>query len=102
VIGLEYPWGEIADPERVIRTCREHKMPRSWPLVSCGNLDRGAPAAGEIGPGNLPRGHALFLVDCVTSLGGIPVEVDHWKIDLAYSCSQKCIGMPRAQSSNSQ
>jgi len=33
VIGLEYPWGEIADPERVIRTCREHKDAKVLALV---------------------------------------------------------------------
>ncbi|MEA3407751.1 MAG: alanine--glyoxylate aminotransferase family protein [Chloroflexota bacterium] len=37
---------------------------------------------------------ALFLVDCVTSLGGMPVKVDERNIDIAYSCTQKCIGSP--------
>ena len=34
---------------------------------------------------------ALVVLDCVTSLGGIPVELDHWGIDAAYSGSQKCL-----------
>jgi alanine-glyoxylate transaminase / serine-glyoxylate transaminase / serine-pyruvate transaminase len=29
----------------------------------------------------------------VTSLGGIPVEVDGWAIDIAYSGTQKCLGV---------
>jgi alanine-glyoxylate transaminase/serine-glyoxylate transaminase/serine-pyruvate transaminase len=37
---------------------------------------------------------ALLLVDCVTSLGGIPVEVDAWQIDAAYSGTQKCLSCP--------
>ena len=37
---------------------------------------------------------ALLLVDCVTSLGGIEVHVDGWGIDLAYSGTQKCLGVP--------
>jgi alanine-glyoxylate transaminase/serine-glyoxylate transaminase/serine-pyruvate transaminase len=37
---------------------------------------------------------ALFLVDCVTSLGGIPVKVDERRIDVAYSGTQKCLGAP--------
>lgn len=37
---------------------------------------------------------ALFILDCVTSLGGIPVNVDEWGVDYAYSCSQKCLGAP--------
>lgn len=37
---------------------------------------------------------ALLLVDCVTSLGGLPVEVDAWGIDAAYSGTQKCLSCP--------
>jgi alanine-glyoxylate transaminase / serine-glyoxylate transaminase / serine-pyruvate transaminase len=34
---------------------------------------------------------ALVVLDCVTSLAGIPVELDSWGIDAAYSGSQKCL-----------
>ncbi|MEQ9071526.1 MAG: aminotransferase class V-fold PLP-dependent enzyme, partial [Gimesia chilikensis] len=37
---------------------------------------------------------ALLLVDCVTSLGGMPVKVDEWNIDAAYSGTQKCLSCP--------
>ncbi len=37
---------------------------------------------------------ALLLVDAVTSLGGLPVDVDRIGIDVCYSCSQKCLGSP--------
>lgn len=37
---------------------------------------------------------ALSVVDCVTSLGGIPVEVDDWQADVVYSGSQKCLSCP--------
>jgi alanine-glyoxylate transaminase/serine-glyoxylate transaminase/serine-pyruvate transaminase len=30
----------------------------------------------------------VVIADCVTSLGGMPVEVDATGIDIAYSCSQ--------------
>jgi alanine-glyoxylate transaminase/serine-glyoxylate transaminase/serine-pyruvate transaminase len=40
------------------------------------------------------RGGALIVLDTVTSLGGIPVQVDEWDIDLAYSASQKNLGAP--------
>ena len=36
----------------------------------------------------------LFLVDAVTSLGALELFVDDWKIDLAYSCSQKGLSCP--------
>ncbi|MDQ3706038.1 MAG: alanine--glyoxylate aminotransferase family protein [Chloroflexota bacterium] len=37
---------------------------------------------------------ALFVVDAVTSLGGQPLLVDEWGIDVCYSGSQKCLGAP--------
>ena len=37
---------------------------------------------------------ALLYADCVTSLGGQPVEADTWGLDFAYSCSQKALGCP--------
>ncbi|HHP7231180.1 MAG TPA: pyridoxal-phosphate-dependent aminotransferase family protein, partial [Xenococcaceae cyanobacterium] len=36
----------------------------------------------------------LLLIDTVTSMGGVPLYIDQWGIDLAYSCSQKGIGCP--------
>lgn len=40
------------------------------------------------------QSRALFLADCVTSLGGQPVDMDALGIDIAYSCTQKCLGGP--------
>lgn len=36
----------------------------------------------------------LYLVDAVTAVGGIPVEVDAWGIDICYAGSQKCLACP--------
>ena len=37
---------------------------------------------------------ALLLMDTVTTLGGAPILLDRWHVDMAYSCSQKCLGCP--------
>lgn len=37
---------------------------------------------------------ALIVLDTVTSLGGIPVKVDEWEIDVAYAASQKNLSAP--------
>ncbi len=37
---------------------------------------------------------ALFLLDTVTSLGNIPLKIDEWDVDAAYSASQKGLGAP--------
>ncbi len=41
---------------------------------------------------------ALFLVDAVTSLGGVDLRVDDWEIDICYSATQKCVGSPPGMS----
>lgn len=93
VIELEYPWGEAADPGRVIQTLGENKEAKVLALVHAETSTGVCQPLEAIGQA-VSQGETLFLVDCVTSLGGIPVEVDKWKIDLAYSCSQKCLGVP--------
>jgi alanine-glyoxylate transaminase/serine-glyoxylate transaminase/serine-pyruvate transaminase len=38
--------------------------------------------------------NALVVLDCVTSLGGLPLEIDAWGVDAAYSGTQKCLSAP--------
>jgi alanine-glyoxylate transaminase/serine-glyoxylate transaminase/serine-pyruvate transaminase len=40
------------------------------------------------------RSGALLVLDCVTSLGGLPVTLDAWGVDAAYSGTQKCLSCP--------
>ena len=47
----------------------------------------------EIGAAARKAG-AMLVLDCVTSLGGIPVRLDDWGIDAAYSGTQKCLSCP--------
>jgi alanine-glyoxylate transaminase/serine-glyoxylate transaminase/serine-pyruvate transaminase len=45
--------------------------------------------------GELLRGKdTLYLLDTVTSLGGMEVAVDDWGVDALYSGSQKCLSCP--------
>jgi alanine-glyoxylate transaminase/serine-glyoxylate transaminase/serine-pyruvate transaminase len=37
---------------------------------------------------------ALVVLDCVTSLGGLPVALDAWGVDAGYSATQKCLSCP--------
>src|SRR5262249_24727780 len=39
---------------------------------------------------------AWVVLDCVTSLGGLPMALDAWGIDAAYSATQKCLSCPPA------
>jgi alanine-glyoxylate transaminase/serine-glyoxylate transaminase/serine-pyruvate transaminase len=40
----------------------------------------------------------LLMADCVTSLGGVRLEVGSWGVDYAYSCTQKCLAAPPGMS----
>jgi len=62
-------------------------------------LTHGESSTGTLQPvegvGELCEEHgALFLLDTVCTLGGVPVELDAWKVDAAYSGSQKSLGAP--------
>ncbi|MGH0034701.1 MAG: pyridoxal-phosphate-dependent aminotransferase family protein [Myxococcota bacterium] len=37
---------------------------------------------------------AFVVLDCVTSLAGLPVRLDDWGVDAAYSGTQKCLSCP--------
>lgn len=37
---------------------------------------------------------SLVVLDCVTSLAGIPIEIDAWGVDAAYTGTQKCLSCP--------
>lgn len=84
---ISKPWGEafsLAD----LRAALETHRPKVLALVHA-ETSTGVRQPLE-GVGDLCREFdALLLVDTVTSLGGVPIFLDEWKIDLAYSCSQK-------------
>jgi alanine-glyoxylate transaminase / serine-glyoxylate transaminase / serine-pyruvate transaminase len=88
VVRVDGPWGEPLDPEALLHA---HPAPAVIALVhaetSTGVRNDVEALAGR-------TGDALLLVDAVTSLGGIPFEADGWGVDLAYSGTQKCLGVP--------
>jgi alanine-glyoxylate transaminase/serine-glyoxylate transaminase/serine-pyruvate transaminase len=92
LIRLDFPWGRAVDPEVVHKKARE-TTPAILAVVHaetstgvCSPIAEISKVAQEVG--------ALYLVDMVTSLGGIPVNVLANKIDAAYSGTQKCISCP--------
>jgi alanine-glyoxylate transaminase/serine-glyoxylate transaminase/serine-pyruvate transaminase len=92
VTRVEKPWGNVFSAEEVEAGLREGR-PKAVAIVHA-ETSTGALQPLE-GLGEIARRHgALLLADCVTSLGGLPVEVDGWGIDAAYSGTQKCLGGP--------
>jgi len=92
VTKVEAPWGEIVPPARVIDAIKVTK-PKVVAVVHAETSTGVLQPVEEIAKAAKDAG-ALVILDCVTSLGGLPVEIDAWGIDFAYSGSQKCLGAP--------
>ncbi len=93
VVRLEAPWGQAIRPEQVADVlAADH-----FDAVA---LVHNETSTGVINP--LPQVAAvvhrhpdtLLLVDAVSSLGGAPVEVDAWGLDVCLTSSQKCLALP--------
>ena len=92
LIRVDAPWGRTIDPNAV-RDAVKGKSPKVLAIVHaetstgvCQPLEEIQAIASDAG--------ALFLVDMVTSLGGMEVALDKMGIDAAYSGTQKCISCP--------
>jgi alanine-glyoxylate transaminase/serine-glyoxylate transaminase/serine-pyruvate transaminase len=87
VVRLEKPWGEtFTDNEARDFIARE--KPRVVAYVHA-ETSTGALQSGQAICTAAHNAGAIVIADCVTSLGGVPVEFDQTGIDVAYSCTQK-------------
>ena len=92
VVTIEKAWGEAFSLEELEQAVSTHK-PAILAMVHA-ETSTGVCQPME-GIGDLCRAHdCLLLLDTVTSLGGVPLFLDDWKVDLAYSCSQKGLSCP--------
>ncbi len=93
LVKLDVPWGETIEPGRIEETLRKEGKVKAVALVHA-ETSTGAQQPIE-GLGKLCHQHgALLVVDTVTSLGGVPVDVDAWEADAVYSGTQKCLSCP--------
>lgn len=92
VTKIERPFGEVFSPEEVAAAIKK-SQPKVVGIVHAETSTGAMQPLEEIAKIVHDAG-ALLLVDCVTSLAGIPVEIDRLQIDAAYSGSQKCLGCP--------
>jgi alanine-glyoxylate transaminase/serine-glyoxylate transaminase/serine-pyruvate transaminase len=92
VVRVDAPWGQPLDPERLVAA---HPNPK---VVAAVHAETSTGVRNDIAAiGSLlavsGEERPLLVADCVTSLGGIPVEIDDWGVDVAYSGTQKCLGV---------
>jgi len=90
VTRVDAEWGRVLDDDAMsdaIRRVRPKAVAFVHAETSTGvhqPVEAISRAAHEIG--------AFVILDCVTSLAGLPVRLDDWGVDAAYSGTQKCIG----------
>jgi alanine-glyoxylate transaminase/serine-glyoxylate transaminase/serine-pyruvate transaminase len=87
VVRVDAPWGQPLDPARVLGA---HGAPK---LLAAVHAETSTGVVNDVATIAAGKGDALMLADCVTSLGGIPVDIDGWGVDVAYSGTQKCLGV---------
>ena len=93
VIRIEVPWGQVFEPDFIVSALEQSGPVKAVVLVQA---ETSTGAWQPIEPiGTVCRQYnTLLIVDAVTSLGGMPVEVDRWGIDVCYSATQKCLSCP--------
>lgn len=92
VTKLERPWGEVFDVAEVkaaLAKVRPHVV-----AIVLAETSTGAWQPIEEIAAAVHDADAMLILDTVTALGGIPVEVDKWQIEATYSGTQKCLSCP--------
>lgn len=92
VTVLERPWGQVFEPD-AIRDAIKRVRPKVLALVHAETSTGALQPLEDIGR-VCRETNTLLVTDCVTSLGCIPVKLDEWGIDAAFSCSQKGLSCP--------
>jgi alanine-glyoxylate transaminase / serine-glyoxylate transaminase / serine-pyruvate transaminase len=89
---LDVEWGRACDPDVVSRALAD----AAADLVTVVHAET---STGVLNPvkavaAAAHTADALVIVDAVTSLGAMPLDVAGWDLDVVYSCSQKGLGAP--------
>ncbi len=93
VVKVEAEWGRIIEASDVARALDDHPEAKAFALVHAETSTGVAQPIDEIA--ELLRGrNTLFVLDTVTSLAGMNVDIDAWGVDVCYSGTQKCISVP--------
>jgi aspartate aminotransferase-like enzyme len=90
---LEVEWGKAVKPKQVEEALKED----NYKAVTVTHVETSTGVFNpikEIGEVVKKQSDAFYIVDTVSSLGGMEVRVDEWGIDVCASGSQKCIGVP--------
>jgi alanine-glyoxylate transaminase/serine-glyoxylate transaminase/serine-pyruvate transaminase len=93
LVKIEIPWGEVCELGRIEEVLKREGQVKVVALVHAETSTGAWQPIDGLGKLVHARG-GLLVVDTVTSLGGVPVEVDAWEVDACYSGTQKCLSCP--------
>ncbi|MBL90766.1 MAG: alanine--glyoxylate aminotransferase [Myxococcales bacterium] len=89
-IMIEDEWGQPVDPNKVESALKKYPNAKALAFVHA-ETSTGARSDAKALAQLAQAHHTLTIVDTVTSLGGIEIDVDGWGLDAVYSGSQKCL-----------
>lgn len=88
---LQFEWGKSVDVNKV----EDHLKNNSYDIIAVVHAETSTGVKNAVDDiSRLINDDTIFIVDAVTSLGTIDVQVDSWGIDAIYSCSQKGLSCP--------
>ncbi len=87
---IEDEWGQPVDPQKVEDALRNHPEATCLAFVHA-ETSTGVRSDAQVLCALATQHDCLSIVDAVTSLGGIEVDVDGWDADAVYSGTQKCL-----------
>lgn len=92
ICTIDLPWGEVATLEQIEEAFIAHRPE----VFACIHGDTSTTMAQPLeGVGALCRKYdVLSYVDATATLGGMPVAVDAWGVDVVSGGLQKCMGGP--------
>jgi alanine-glyoxylate transaminase/serine-glyoxylate transaminase/serine-pyruvate transaminase len=92
-VTVEFEWGTPVDPNRVEDVLKKHPDAKALAFVHS-ETSTGVRSDAESLCQLAQKYGCLSIVDAVTTLGGIELQVDGWGIDAIYSGTQKCLSAP--------
>ena len=97
VVEVDADWGEPVPNARLLDALDRHPEARLLAVVHAETSTGVEHPLAELAEA-MAGCSALLMADCVTSLGGVELDTGEWRVDYAYSCTQKCLAAPPGMS----
>jgi aspartate aminotransferase-like enzyme len=90
---ITVPYGQVVKPEQVEAALKAEPATKGV-FVQASETSTGAAHDIEAMGRAIAKTDAIFVVDCITGLGTMPLDIDGWGLDVAIGGSQKAFMVP--------